>query len=36
MKQLKRPFDELRFYWIFGMIVVTIMFFTIFFGNFKF
>ncbi len=34
MKQVKNQFDELRFFWIFGLVVVTIMFFTVFFGNF--
>jgi hypothetical protein len=33
MKHLKKHFDELRFFWIFGLVVVTVMFFTVFFGN---
>ncbi len=33
MKRVKKQFDELKLFWIFGLIVVTAMFFTIFFGN---
>jgi hypothetical protein len=33
MKQAKKHFDELTLYWVFGLLVVTAMFFTVFFGN---
>lgn len=33
MKQVKQQFNELLIFGMFGLIVVTIMFFTIFFGN---
>ena len=33
MRQVKKHFDELTFYWIFGLIIVTVMFFTLFYGN---
>lgn len=33
MKQVKKQFDELKLFWIFGLVVVSVMFFTVFFGN---
>jgi hypothetical protein len=34
MKRVKNQFDELRLFGLFGLLVVAIMFFTIFLGNF--
>lgn len=33
MKHVQHHFDELTFFWIFGAIVVAVVFFTIFWGN---
>jgi hypothetical protein len=33
MKRIKKQFDELRFFWLFGLLVVTVALFTVFFGN---